>query len=199
MGGSASKNKGSSFEREVAGYLSKLYDESFVRCAHSGAYIGGSNQSRKAFLSNNQIKSFKGDIIPPDDWGNFNCECKSYSDFPFNLVLSGNCKILEGWIAQLMDVAEKGDVNLLLMKFNRKGKFVVVQSGLTWITDQFMYYTSNAHNDWLIIEFDHFFNNNRDLLKTYSYTGTMPIQSPETTDTKSTLITRKTISNIVVN
>jgi len=196
---SPSKNKGNSFEREVATFLTKTYGESFIRAPGSGAYIGGTNQSRTLTLHEGQIRSFKGDIVPGQSFGKMNIECKFYADFPFNLALAGNCKILEDWLNQLMEVSEIGDVNLLIMKFNRKGKFVVVQSSLTWITDQFMYYTSNAHKDWLIIEFDHFFNNNRDLLKTYSYTGTMPIQSPESTDTKSTFITPETISNITLN
>ena len=38
---SPQKQKGSSFEREVAQYLSKLYGESFIRAPGSGAYVGG--------------------------------------------------------------------------------------------------------------------------------------------------------------
>lgn len=169
---SKSKNKGNSFERELASFLTKLYEDSFVRAAHSGAYVGGTNVYRKSQLSENQIKSFKGDIIPPDSWNNFNAEAKSYSDFPFHLVLSGDCKVLEKWLEQLMDVAETDDVNLLFIKINRKGKFVCVQSNITWITDQFLYYTSNKLGDWLLIEFDHFFKHNKDLLKSYSATKT---------------------------
>jgi len=54
------------------------------------------------------------------------------------------------------------------MKFNRKGRYVAVQSKLTWVTDNFMYYTSVKHGDWIIMEFDSFFNFNTNLLKTYS-------------------------------
>ena len=121
-----------------------------------------------------------------------NLECKFYADFPFNLVLAGNCKVLDGWIAQLMEVAEPSDVNLLIMKFNRKGRFIAVQSNLTWITDQFMYYSSSLYKDWLIIEFDHFFNHNKDLLKSYSGTTT---SIPDTTS----IISKTTLSNIAIN
>ena len=69
------------------------------------------------------------------------------------------------------------------MKFNRKGKYVAVQSKLTWVTDNFIYYTSKNLNDWLIIEFDHFFKHNKDLVKTYS-SGSNNTQ-PSTTDTTS--------------
>ena len=166
---SPSKNKGSSFEREVANFLSNLYGESFIRAPGSGAYVGGKNQSRKQFLHEGQVRSFKGDIVPGQSFPKFNAECKSYKDFPFHLVYTGECKVLDGWLQQMLDVAEEGDMNILFMKFNRKGKFVVVQSDKkTWVTDQFTYYTSKAHGDWLIIDFDHFFKHNKDLLKVYS-------------------------------
>jgi hypothetical protein len=175
---SPQKAKGSSFEREIATYLSKTYGESFIRAPGSGAYVGGKNQSRKEFLHEGQVRSFKGDIVPGQSFSFFNAECKSYADFPFHLVLTGDCKILDSWIDQVMTVSEPHDLNILFMKFNRKGKFVCVQSKLTWITDQFLYYTSKKYNDWLIIEFDHFFKHNKDLLKTYSRSKT---------DTKSSI------------
>ena len=165
---SPSKNKGSSFEREVANFLSSLYSESFIRAPGSGAYVGGKNQSRKQFLHEGQIRSFKGDIVPGQNFPKFNAECKSYKDFPFHQLYSSDCKVLDGWLEQMLDVAEEGDMNILFMKFNRKGKFVVVQSDKTWVTDQFTYYTSKAHGDWIIIDFDHFFKHNKDIFKIYS-------------------------------
>ena len=167
---SPSKAKGSSFEREVANFLSKLYNESFIRAPGSGAYIGGKNQSRKQYLDEGQIRSFKGDIVPGESFTRFNGECKSYKDFPFHLVLTGGCKQLDTWIDQLMAVAEVDDCNILFMKFNRKGKYVVVQTKNTWVTDNFIYYSSSKTGDWLIIEFEHFFQHNKDLLKAYSST-----------------------------
>ena len=157
MTGSKSKQKGNAFEREVATYMSKLYEDSFVRAAHSGAFIGGSNNHRKSTLSDNQTKSFKGDIVPPDSWYTFNAEAKSYADFPFHLLLSGDCKQIDGWLDQLMAVAETDDCNVLFMKFNRKGKYVAVQAKYTWVTDNFIYYSSSKFGDWIIIEFQHFF------------------------------------------
>lgn len=187
MTGSKSKQKGNAFEREVANYLSKLYDESFVRASHSGAYVGGKNAHRKSILSENQIKSFKGDIIPPDSWSSFNSEAKSYAEFPFHQLFSGSCKTLESWIEQMMDVAEDGDLNILFIKVTRKGKFVVVPADKTWITDQFFHYTSDHHGDWIIIDYDHFFRHNKDLLKTYSGS---PITTPNgSSDTPSGTIT----------
>jgi len=164
------KQKGSSFEREIAIFLSDLYKESFIRAPGSGAYVGGKNQVRTQILHEGQIRSFKGDIVPGQSFPKFNAECKSYADFPFHLVLAGDCKVLDAWLEQMVGVSEQGDMNILFMKFNRKGKFVVVQSNKTWVTDQFLYYTSAKQGDWIIIEFDHFFKLNKDLLKLYSGT-----------------------------
>ena len=184
------KQKGSSFEREVATFLSNLYAESFIRAPGSGAYVGGKNQARTQILHEGQIRSFKGDIVPGQSFPKFNAECKSYADFPFHLVLAGDCKVLDGWLQQMMDVADPDDFNILFMKFNRKGRFVVVQSKYTWITDQFMYYTSAKLGDWLVIDFDHFFKLNKDLVKKYSNI---------ISDTKSNTITLDTNTNTLVN
>lgn len=176
---SPSKNKGSSFEREVANHLTSIYNESFIRAPGSGAYVGGKNQSRKEFLHEGQIRSFKGDIVPGQSFAKFNAECKNYGEFPFHQLFSGECKTLESWIEQMMDVAEPGDMNILFIKVTRKGKFVVVPTNKTWVTDQFFHYTSKNHGDWIMIDYDHFFKHNQDLLKIYSGSQLA------TTDTKS--------------
>ena len=177
---SPQKAKGSGFEREVAKFLSDLYGESFIRAPGSGAYIGGKNQHRTAVLHEGQVRSFKGDIVPGQSFSKMNIECKFYADFPFHLLLSGDCKVINTWIEQLMDVAETGDVNLLFMKFNRKGRYVAVQCGSTWITDNFVYYSSSKFGDWLIVEFDDFFQHNSTLLKSYSAT-------PDTTSNQTVI------------
>ena len=165
---SPQKAKGSGFEREVAKFLSDTYNESFIRAPGSGAYVGGKNQSRTEFLHEGQIRSFKGDIVPGQSFSKMNVECKFYADFPFHLLLTGDCKVLDGWLEQLMDVADPDDVNILFMKFNRKGKYICLQSKLTWISDNFTYYTSKKHGDWMIFEFDSFFKYNIEILKAYS-------------------------------
>ena len=165
---SPQKAKGSGFEREIAKYLSEKYGESFIRAPGSGAYIGGKNQSRTQILHEGQIRSFKGDIVPGQTFTKMNVECKFYADFPFHLLLSGECKVIDAWLEQLMDVADPDDCNILFMKFNRKGRYIAVQSKLTWVTDNFLYYTSPKQGDWIIMEFDSFFLNNSTLLKAYS-------------------------------
>ena len=175
---SPQKAKGSGFEREIAKYLSEKYGESFIRAPGSGAYIGGKNQSRTQILHEGQIRSFKGDIVPGQTFTKMNVECKFYADFPFHLLLSGECKVIDSWLEQLMDVADPDDCNILFMKFNRKGRYIAVQSKLTWVTDNFLYYTSPKLGDWIIMEFDNFFLNNSKLLKAYS-------GSPDTTSNQT--------------
>jgi len=169
---SPQKAKGSGFEREIAKYLSEKYNESFIRAPGSGAYIGGKNQSRTQVLHEGQIRSFKGDIVPGQTFTKMNVECKFYADFPFHLLLSGECKVIVAWLEQLMDVADPDDCNILFMKFNRKGRYIAVQSKLTWVADNFTYYTSQKHGDWMIFEFESFFLHNTDLLQSYCSTDT---------------------------
>ena len=165
---SPSKNKGSSFEREVAKFLSELYQESFIRSPGSGAHIGGKNNSRTEFLHEGQIRSFKGDIVPGQSFPLLNVECKNYAQFPFHQLFTEECKQLDGWLKQLLDVAEPNDLSVLFIKITRTGKFVCVPANLTWMTNQFMYYSSKKYNDWIIVDFDLFFKYNKDMFKGYS-------------------------------
>lgn len=165
---SPQKAKGSGYERDVAKFLTELYQESFIRAPGSGAYVGGKNQERKEFLHEGQIRSFKGDIVPGQSFIKMNVECKFYKEFPFHLLLSGECKQLDSWLDQLLDVEDAGDLNILFMKFNRIGQFVAVQPKLTWKMDNYIFYASKEYGDWLITEKESFFKNNAELVKTYS-------------------------------
>jgi hypothetical protein len=162
---SKSKIKGSTFEREISKFLSELYGKSFVRVVNSGAFVGGKNVIRRDSLSEHQIKSHKGDITPPDDWQNFNAEAKSYSDFSWHLLLSGEYKQLDDWLNQLLTAGEKGDINILLMKFNRKGRFVAVQTGYPWSKSNYFTYISEKYGKWFIMEWDSFWNTNAALVE----------------------------------
>lgn len=166
MSGSKSKAKGNSWERAVAKFLTEMYDESFIRAPHSGAYIGGTNSFRKQTLDESQIKSFKGDIVPPAEWVHFNAEAKSYADFPFHQLYQGPVLILEKWLEQLMDVADAGDFNILIMKFNRKGSFVAIQPtpSLT-INANYSNYTSPKYGTWIIQDFVSFWQANKQIVK----------------------------------
>jgi hypothetical protein len=166
---SKQKVKGSGWEREAAKYLSDTYNEPFQRnISGSGAFLGGKNIIRKSTLSESQIRNSKGDIVPPDNWVHFNAEAKFYSDFAFHQLFDTSAQ-LESWLDQLMTVADTNDVNILLAKFNRKGKYVAVQANDYWDRScSYTLYTSIKHGHWLIYSFENFFNLNRDHLKTYS-------------------------------
>lgn len=181
---SPQKAKGSGYEREVAKFLSDLYGESFIRAPGSGAYVGGKNQKRTEILHEGQIRSFKGDVVPGQNFTKMNIECKFYSDFPWHQLLTGECKQLDSWLSQLLDVADEDDFNILFMKFNRKGQYVAVQGKLTWVADNCLFYSSKQYGDWVILEHFSFFKNNSELIKSYS----------GSTDTKSTenILTIKT-------
>lgn len=184
---SPQKNKGSGFEREIAKFLSEMYGESFIRAPGSGAYVGGKNQARTEVLHEGQIRSFKGDIVPGQSFPRMNVECKFYADFPWHLLLTGECKQLDSWLEQLLDVEDDGDLNLLFMKFNRKGRYVAVQAAMTWVTDNFVFYGSKKYGDWYIMEFDSFFNNNSHLVKAYSGTPDTKSNQPNNSTSNITL------------
>jgi len=161
---SKSKSKGKGFEREVANFLSDLYEDSFTRVPDSGAFTGGKNAHRRDRLTEGQIRAHKGDIIPPDDWKLFNVECKNYADFPFHrLLINEPITLLEGWIEQIKDASsDVNDVNILFMKFNRKGRFVAFQLPKTYKTNRSLDYTDSLGTSWRITCFEDFFELNKD-------------------------------------
>lgn len=170
---SKSKNKGNSWERDVANHLSTLYKSKFIRVPNSGAFIGGKNNTRKEFLHEGQIRMMKGDIIPPDKWKFFNCECKSYADFPFHQLMQGECKQLETWLSQLLEVADEGDMNILMFKITRKGKFIAVPQAPHWHPLPYNSYHSIKHGIWQIFDYDAFFEHNQKLVKSLCIKGTI--------------------------
>ena len=150
---SKSKNKGKSFERDVCNILGELYNDNFERVPHSGAFVGGINASRKSTLTENQIKAFKGDIIPPDDWKYFNCECKSYADFPFHHLLQDKAiPVLEMWLEQTLDAHDKNDIDVLFMKFNRKGIYFALPTSSKHLFKfkSNIDYHSNKYGTWTL-------------------------------------------------
>ena len=160
---SKSKNKGSSWERDISNHLSKLYNASFIRSPGSGAYTGGSNSKRKEYLHEGQIRAFKGDIVPPFEWNRFNCEAKNYADFPFHQLTQGCCKQLDTWLAQLKDASDNFDLDILLFKITRKGKYVAVSDMYDWnlLCNHFVY-NSEKYGIWIVFDYDTFWELNKD-------------------------------------
>jgi len=171
---SKSKTKGSSFEREISNFLTELYEESFIRVKDSGAFTGGKNTFRKDTLSEGQIRAAKGDIVPPDSWKHFNCECKSYKEFPFHQMFTdGPVPLLETWIEQTLEAADDGDFSIIFMKFNRKGIYTAYElpQGNHFKTIRHLDYTDKTGKTWRFTGFNDFFGLNSEAFKTIS-TGT---------------------------
>lgn len=173
---SKSKNKGKGFEREVCKILGELYDDNFERVPHSGAFVGGVNAARKSTLTENQIKAFKGDIIPPDNWKYFNCECKNYADFPFHHLLQDKAiPLLEQWLEQTLDAHDENDIDLLFMKFNRKGIYLAFPSNLKskFSLKSNIDYVSENYNTWTLTFWEDFakISTNIDTLKKLAENG----------------------------
>jgi len=162
---SKQKIKGSTWERDVAKHLTELYGETFIRVPHSGSYIGGSNKARKEYLHEGQIRSFKGDIVPGPSFPLLNIECKAYGDFPFHhFFTQKDVKLLDTWIEQLLDPADDDDLNLLIMKFDRKGKFIAIQ-------DKYLHIRFNRHinyKGWNFGDYDDFWSRNAEQVKIFS-------------------------------
>jgi Holliday junction resolvase len=167
---SPQKQKGSSWEREVAEFFSKTFNEHFMKSPGSGAYVGGNNAIRKQHMHEDTIKVFKGDIVPGESFSHLNVECKSYKDFPFHqLIMGKTIKQLDDWINQCMTVADADDLCMLLLKFNRKGAYVVVPKKHNFhLLPHSVEYQSQKHGIWIFSELTEFFNQNKIIIKEYS-------------------------------
>ena len=130
---SKSKSKGNRYERQVADFLTNQYGDSFVRVPNSGAFIGGSNASRRSKLTEYQNKAFKGDIIPPDDF-NIIIECKNYEKITGGLagLIRGDSKQVNKWLKELrgdageLEGREQLDKHILFLKLTRVGEWFIV-------------------------------------------------------------------------
>jgi hypothetical protein len=144
-----------------------------VRVPNSGSFIGGKNSHRKSNLSEQQIRGFKGDIIPGPSFPNLNLEAKFYKDFAFHQVLHGSCKQLDDWINQMLTTCDESDINILAMKFNRKGSFIAHEikhlSTLGTGSNHICYHNSKLnHGPWIIQEFNNFWQLNSTQIKNLS-------------------------------
>lgn len=141
---SPQKTKGKGYENVVAKFLTDTYGEKFLRVPTSGAFLGGSNFHRRHVMTEGQVRSFKGDIIPPDSWNQFNCECKFYKSFNFHQLYTES-KILDKWIVETLDTANTGDLSLIFMKFNNLGEYIAYQSTEEFTTTQYTVYKNSWH------------------------------------------------------
>lgn len=161
-----SKNKGNTWEREIAKFLSKTFNESFIRSPSSGSYVGGSNSHRKETLSDSQITMSKGDIIPPDNMLKLNIEAKFYGEMAFHQLIDNDCPQLNIWIDQSNFTADDGDLSFIIFKINRRGSWVVFHDSLIkkFKLDGYVKY-KHENEFYIIVDFEKFFNINMKKIK----------------------------------
>lgn len=170
---SKSKTKGNSWELDVAKFLTETYGATFLRVPSSGAFVGGKNAHRKTTLDQSQLQSKKGDIHPPHNWKHFNCECKSYKDFPFHQLFYTDVKILDSWIQQQHDVEDDGDLNIILIKITRKEKWVVIPKDLGFVTPRALEYKG-----WHFMEWNQFWSQEKNIELVQQFSTVSTISSP---------------------
>lgn len=128
MSGRGIKQKGKRGESELAKILEEVWKAPFLRVPNSGAYVGGQNIARRERLSENQARVFSGDIIVPEDFGDFVIECKFHRDLPYHKILKGEETILNKWIEQVESYGP--GAWLLAFKTNRKGWYFLSESSI---------------------------------------------------------------------
>jgi len=110
-----SKNKGNSFERDIASLLTEVTGSKWYRVPTSGAF---------ATLSGTTDVRFQGDVYTDDEnYKDVVVECKSYATLEVNELFNKNSKFW-GWIEQ-SKTESKGKDWVLFIKINRKGLFMV--------------------------------------------------------------------------
>jgi hypothetical protein len=76
------------------------------------------------------------------------------------------------WITQLLQPADATDVNLLLIKITRRGKFACFQEILlnkhVTLPSHYTRYTSGESGAWYIVDYDKFWQLNKDTIKSLS-------------------------------
>lgn len=168
----ANKNKGKSFERELAHHLTTVFGFNFERVWSSGAFTGGKNVSRLQKLSPAQQLATVGDIIPPEQLSKFSWECKFYKTIPFHTFLEENA-LLDKWIEQ----AKCPDRYwFLVFKINNQGAFVVFDPNHPFhvriaFAGNYIYYKGNT-----IVKMENFFERNKAEMLGWNALMNKPVQ-----------------------
>lgn len=177
---SKQKIKGSTWERDISKLLGESLGGIFSRTPHSGAAIGGKNAYKKTILSTNAVRTYKGDIVPPDRFPYFNIEAKNYADMAFHQLILNNCPQLDKWIEQTLAPADEHDINMTIFKITRKGAWLVIDS-------EFLPYFTLANyilykNSHIIVEFEPFIKSNTETIRELgSYGKTKFLEEKATT------------------
>ncbi len=169
---SRGKAKGNSWERELAGILKDIFNLPFQRVPNSGAFLGGSNASRRMGLDSKQSRIMTGDLIVPEELNHCSFECKFYKTFDYHLLFKEN-KQLESWVEQAVEGCNIDQIWFLCIKANRREPIVAFEyplffSNVTSIN--YVRYRYNKRNVYLA-DLKKFFNcAKEDILNISSHT-----------------------------
>lgn len=150
------KNKGSTFERDIAKVFEEKLGIQFRRTPQSGAYVGGQNKG--SFLREDVTEILAGDLIAGDEDFPFCVECKNYDNEPkLHHLLQGSSLTFNEWIAQATTDADMiNKIPMLVFKIKRKGTFIAVpqipEIDLDMTDADYLCY-----NNFIIMSMDNFF------------------------------------------
>ena len=165
---SAAKQKGNTWERDVAKDLSVTFNENFIRVPNSGAYTGGANVFRIDQLTEQQKRMMDGDIMVPPCLSRYKIECKNYKAFDFHQLFNEN-KTLDKWIKQ----AEFGLLWFLVIKVTRKGSFILFRKE---ISKHFSYKNYLSYKDkYVITDYKEFWQENADAIRRLNEDSTIEL------------------------
>lgn len=159
---SASKAKGSNWERDVAKHLTEVFGLNHTRVPNSGAFTGRSNFHRMAVLTPAQQLLMTGDIIMPEQLSRFCIECKFYKEVSFVSLFDENSQ-LDKWIEQSR-VAQRAW--FILFKANHTNGFVVYDpknQAPVVPSENYMHYKG-----LIITQMPGFFERNKDCMLQYN-------------------------------
>jgi len=157
---------GNRFEREIAEFLSKTFDASFLRIPSSRCicsvekiiyekpYLMMRKSRVRREISTHQII---GNILMSN--------ANLIGAFPYHQLFTGEVKLLDKWIEQVKETCNTGDLNIIFIKINNQGKWVLYEDANLFTTK-----ISINYKDWIFTSWDDFWNHpsNIDNMKKYA-------------------------------
>jgi len=138
------KQKGNSFEREIANQLSERFhaftgiEKSFRRNPDSGSFFGGTNVGRTEIYDTDY--ALYGDLICPRNF-TYSVECKHYKNAPpLSAIMKQKVTQWDEWLKQALQDANVSKKDMLLViKYNRT-KIMVFLDNPIHSLDLIIYY-----------------------------------------------------------
>lgn len=157
-----SKVKGNRGENDLVHILNERFKGyTFARSVSSGAYTGGSNQSRANSLTEEQRLVFSGDIRIPVNF-KFTIEHKFYNSFEFWWLFSDKSTLYEWYKQSETDAKNVNKKPMLIVKCNNHKRivFVNIEDAPKKIRPVFVHENKCCYGleELLILEDEYFFD-----------------------------------------